>query len=211
MSHIVYLITNTVTNKVYIGYTKYTLEKRWSQHYKKAIKSKINTPFYNAIRKYGIDAWICSIIEICTTVEQAKEQEKKHISTYDSYKNGYNATLGGDGNHGMVMPEESKKKISQALKGIPKNYNRMHGKKHANETRQKMRKPKVNKDGYQTDSFKEKMQAVQAKAAFEKRALTKEQYDKIFDYIDKGYSKKQIATIMEINYDIIKKWSLRDW
>jgi len=211
MPHIVYLISNPLTNKVYVGYTKHTLEKRWNQHCKNAMKAKTNTPFYNAIRKYGTDIWVHSILETCALADEAKAQEVKYIEKYDSYKNGYNATLGGDGNHGIIMSEESNKKRSEALKGIPKNYNRMHGKHHTDETLQKMRKPKANKDAYQTDSFKEKMRLVQSKASKERRSLSKEQYDQIYDYMEKGYSKKQIATILSISYDIVKKWSCRKW
>lgn len=211
MPYIVYLISNSITNKVYVGYTKYILEKRWSQHCKNAMKSKTNTPFYNAIRKYGTDIWVHSILETCALATEAKTQEVLYIEKYNSYKNGYNATLGGDGNHGIVMSEESNKKRSQALKGIPKNYKRMHGKRHSAETIKKMKKPKVNKNAYQTDSFKEKMRLVQAKAARERRSLNKEQYNQIYEYMKKGYSKKQIAATLLINYHIVKKWSCRAW
>ena len=57
MPYTVYLITNSITNKVYVGYTKHSIEKRWNQHCKKAMKEILNTPFYNAIRKYGIDGY----------------------------------------------------------------------------------------------------------------------------------------------------------
>jgi DNA-binding NarL/FixJ family response regulator len=87
----------------------------------------------------------------------------------------------------------------------------MHGKRHSLETIQKMKKPKLNKESYQTDSFKEKMRAVQSKAASDRRSLTKEQYDKIYEYLAEGHSKKEIATILSISYDIVKKWSCRKW
>lgn len=211
MTHITYLILNSITGKVYIGYTKYTLEKRWTQHCKRAMKTITNTPFYNAIRKYGTNVWICSILEKHETAMEAKIKEIEYIAKYGSYKNGYNATLGGDGNPGLVMSKESNKKRSEALKGIPKNYERMHGKKHTDDTLKKMRKPKANKDGYQTDYFKEKMRKVQAKAAKEKRVLNEDQYNQIFDYMSKGYSKRDIANILNISYHIVKKWSKKSW
>lgn len=138
MPYTVYLITN----KVYVGYTKHSIEKRWNQHCKKAMKEILNTPFYNAIRKYGIDVWRSSILETCESAEKAKSQEIHYIQQFNSYKEGYNATLGGDGNNGIVMSEESNKKRSEALKGIAKNYNRMHGKRHSSETIQKMKNQK---------------------------------------------------------------------
>ena len=207
---IVYLIENKITNKHYVGYTKHSLEKRWNQHCKKSTK-QINTPFYNAIKKYGIDCWDKKVLLECSTAEEAKVKEIEMIQKFDSYKNGYNATLGGDGNNGIVMTTESNIKRSLALKGKPKNYLRMHGKKHSAETIEKMKKPKSDKTKYQTEEFKNLMRQKQAKAANERRSLTKEQYDQINKLVSEGISKKQISVLLSINYDIVKKWSCRKW
>lgn len=212
VSHIVYSITNKLTEKAYIGYTKLPVEKRWQQHYKRAAKTKCNTPFYNAINKYGMHVWDLQILQTCSSASEAKMAEIILIEKYDSYKNGYNATLGGDGNNGLKMSEESNAKRSIALKGRPKNYNRMHGKKHSAATIEKMRKPKTKKAGYLTDAFKQRIKNIQLKQAAERRALTKEQYDCLHEYIaDGNLNKKQIASLMNISYSLIKKWSNRDW
>jgi hypothetical protein len=47
----IYLITNTVNGKVYVGKTIGELRRRWSQHIKVAKKGS-PTHFSNAIRKY---------------------------------------------------------------------------------------------------------------------------------------------------------------
>lgn len=207
---IVYSIENKITNKCYIGYTKHSLEKRWKQHCAKS-KKEINTPFYNAIKKYGIECWDKKILLECNTAEQAKTKEIEFIGAFDSYKNGYNATLGGDGNNGIIMSEDSNLKRSLALKGKPKNYLRMHGKKHSSQTIEKMKKPKKDKTKYQTEEFKNIMREKQAKAAKERRSLTKEQYDEINKLVNQGISKKNISVLLSINYDIVKKWSCRKW
>ena len=52
-------------------------------------------------------------------VEESKIKERFYINLFDSYNFGYNSTLGGDGNNGIIMSEESNKKRSQALQGKP--------------------------------------------------------------------------------------------
>lgn len=50
---IVYKATNTLNGKVYIGQTIQTLDKRANQHYRDMRSIKKNTPFQDAIQKYG--------------------------------------------------------------------------------------------------------------------------------------------------------------
>jgi hypothetical protein len=59
--------------------------------------SGIDTKFYRAIRKYGIDNIKSKELEVTHSQEEAKEREKYYIKEYDTFKNGYNMTLGGDG------------------------------------------------------------------------------------------------------------------
>jgi group I intron endonuclease len=96
MSYI-YKITNKINGKVYIGKTNYTTEKRFREHqndYKKIRNEK--RPLYSAMNKYGIENFEIEELEKCE-VEESEEREKYWIKYYDSYKNGYNATSGGDG------------------------------------------------------------------------------------------------------------------
>ena len=52
----IYKIYNDINNKVYIGKTLCTVEKRWNEHKQEAFKSRsANRPLYNAIRKYGLE------------------------------------------------------------------------------------------------------------------------------------------------------------
>jgi predicted GIY-YIG superfamily endonuclease len=213
MKYSVYLIKNTTTNKIYIGYTKLSVYKRWQQHKNRAVKNDSNTPFYNAIRKYGFECWtIFTLFESENILlEEIKQKEIYYINFYDSFNNGYNATIGGDGNTCLFMKEETKQKISLALKGRKKDYLRMHGKKHSSNTIEKMRKPKKDKTRYQTPQFKEKMRNVQLEYSIKRRSLTIEQYEQIFYYLSLGVSKKEISKIINIKYDLVKKWSCRSW
>ena len=63
----IYLITNTTTNKVYIGQS-IQIERRWSEHKARAFNSNTNcydSPLYRSIRKHGVDAFVLSVICEC--------------------------------------------------------------------------------------------------------------------------------------------------
>ena len=93
----IYKIENLVNHKVYIGKTLYSIEKRWLEHLKDSQNSKNeNRPLYKAMKKYGCDNFFVEELEECLA-EESSDRERFWISVYNSYHNGYNATLGGDG------------------------------------------------------------------------------------------------------------------
>lgn len=91
----IYLITNDVNLKVYVGQTIQTLNKRFNGHccYSKSDRS-INMYIKRAIHKYGRDKFHIQLIEECP-VNILDEREKYWINFYNSYNTGYNLTLGG--------------------------------------------------------------------------------------------------------------------
>ena len=93
----IYKIENLVNGKVYIGKTLSTPEQRWREHVHDSRNSDYsNRPLYKAFHKYGIDNFQLSTVEICQE-SQVNEREIYWIEYYGSFKNGYNATIGGDG------------------------------------------------------------------------------------------------------------------
>ena len=91
----IYKITNNINEKVYIGKTEFSIERRFKQHCSDAQKDiEEQRPLYRAMKKYGIENFCISIIE---ETDNPEEREQFWINFYDSYHNGYNATLGGDG------------------------------------------------------------------------------------------------------------------
>jgi len=94
---IIYRAINTLNGKVYIGLTSLSLEKRKTAHYWQARSSTKNYHFYNAIRKYGWDAFEWEEIDKADTYEDLLELEIRYIAEYDSFNSGYNSTLGGEG------------------------------------------------------------------------------------------------------------------
>ncbi len=96
----IYKITCKDTNKIYVGKSESSVETRWKEHCRAAFlpsHGDYNFPFHRAIRKYGIDNFIVETIDKTDDSEELKEKEKYWINFYNSYYQGYNATLGGDG------------------------------------------------------------------------------------------------------------------
>lgn len=91
----IYKIINDINDKVYVGMTNFSIEKRWAEHCRDSKKnSKENRPLYRAMNKYGIDHFQIQLIE---ETDSPQEREKYWIEYFDSFKKGYNATIGGDG------------------------------------------------------------------------------------------------------------------
>ena len=91
----IYKITNDINGKIYIGKTYFSIEKRFQEHCKDAFRPKIESrPLYSAMQKYGIEHFHIEQIE---ETDNPEEREKYWIEFYGSFKNGYNATKGGDG------------------------------------------------------------------------------------------------------------------
>ena len=94
----IYKATSKTTNKVYIGQSCQSLEKRMHQHLCRATTNyDPNNHFHNAIRKYGFLDFEFEVIEDnITSQEVLNEKEKYWIEYYNSYYDGYNSTFGGD-------------------------------------------------------------------------------------------------------------------
>lgn len=90
----IYKITNNINNKCYIGQS-INIHRRWNAHK----RQKTNSHLCRAFKKYGIENFSFTIIEECS-VDELDEKEKYWIRYYDSYRNGYNETIGGDGANG---------------------------------------------------------------------------------------------------------------
>lgn len=149
MTGIIYLATNQVNGKVYVGQTYRKLSVRMDRHYsdaKRAGKRKTKDyHFYRALRKYKKSDWLWDELENFEMEE--KTTLKKVLNKYEIYyikvcestdqDYGYNSTFGGEG---VVPNEYTKHKISIALKG---KSNWWKGRPKSAEQRKKMSDSKV--------------------------------------------------------------------
>lgn len=91
----IYQIVNDINQKVYVGKTEFSIEKRFKEHCQDAFKDRNEKrPLYSAMRKYGIEHFHIELIE---ETDNPEEREIYWIENKRSFKNGYNATMGGDG------------------------------------------------------------------------------------------------------------------
>lgn len=119
----IYKITNSVNNKIYVGKSTRPVNERFKRHIRDALNhpnSRIH--IQRAINKYGADKFQCQEIDTAKTLEELSLKEMYWIKTLDSYKNGYNMTVGGEGGDTYSKLSENqlsdiKNKISLSNKG----------------------------------------------------------------------------------------------
>lgn len=131
---LIYKFTNIINNKIYIGKSmKYRFNYRMHQHQYELG----NTHFDRAKKKYGFENFKLEIVEDNIPKEKLSEREIYWIKYYDSFKNGYNSTSGGEGGNTYANKTEEemkiiKSKISKANSGknngIAKNPELVRGK-----------------------------------------------------------------------------------
>lgn len=113
----IYLITNNVNRKGYVGKTEGTIAHRFAQH-KHDSKIESKSPLYRAFRKYGIENFSVEEI-VCCDVHLLNDLEKHYIKFYGtliSSGHGYNQTGGGGGMAGWHPSKETIIKLSNAHK-----------------------------------------------------------------------------------------------
>lgn len=111
----VYMHTNRLNNKKYIGITCQEPKKRWRNG-----KGYKNGYFASAINKYGWDCFIHGILYENISEDMAKQIEINLISKYNTMdkRYGYNLVEGGNVTTGYSHTEEAKRKMSNSKKGV---------------------------------------------------------------------------------------------
>lgn len=154
----VYKITCLINNKLYIGYTKNDINYRLKQHFKKASQiTNKNNKMSNAILKYGRINFKIEKLFQSLNKEEALFKEIYYISYYNTVKEGYNTTNGGEGggkkgwvmtdehkeklriaNTNKIVTDETKKLISENHADVSGDKNPFFNKKHSDETKLKI-------------------------------------------------------------------------
>lgn len=107
---IVYKVVNKINKKIYIGWC-IDFKERKARHLNE-VKKGTKSHFYNAIRKYGKHNFIWSIeFSNLKSHAECKKIEIELIKKYNSYYNGYNSTLGGDGGNTYSKLSKEQKAI----------------------------------------------------------------------------------------------------
>lgn len=146
---IIYKIQNKKDGKTYIGQTIRTVEDRVKRHLKRG-KNHIA----HALRKYGIESFDISVIDMASSLEELKEKEKYWIKHFNcKCPHGYNLTDGGDGRAGSLNSQETRNKISKSLTGKPlsethknilkENHVGTTGYHHSEETKKRIRETNI--------------------------------------------------------------------
>jgi group I intron endonuclease len=128
----IYLITNNLNGKCYVGQTRRNVEARWKQHkWSVNLTSDIGV-LQRALRCHGVEKFSFEII--CEVPnEDLDSREIQEIAERDTLvPNGYNLQKGGGNSD---MHETTKKKIGEANKG-EKSY--LFGKVYTNEEKEQM-------------------------------------------------------------------------
>jgi group I intron endonuclease len=127
----IYRHVYNVDGRSYIGQTIGIYERTKTHK-----RSKDDTHFHRAVRKYGWESFTTEILHENIDTMYLDEWEMYYISKYDTFgKNGFNMTAGGSGIRGYRHTEEHKQHLSERMKGT---NNPFYGKKHSQKTLEMM-------------------------------------------------------------------------
>jgi group I intron endonuclease len=115
---IVYLITNTISGKRYVGASSHTLPQRWARHKIKA-RSGSTSPLHIAVRGDGYEAFSMRVLSEVANAEVLNKIEAFWIRELGTLTpSGYNLSPGGSGRGaGWKHYSETRNKIGDANSG----------------------------------------------------------------------------------------------
>lgn len=110
----IYVITNTVSFKTYVGQTNRSISIRFREHY--STKPKYSYLLHRALRKYGKENFSVELLSVAKSQKEADILEKLWIVTLGSHKSiwGYNISFGGGG---VRLSKEESWKYGNGMRG----------------------------------------------------------------------------------------------
>lgn len=126
---IIYLATNILNKKRYIGQTSQKLERRKQAHIN---DKRTSTLLSKAIRKYGADNFEWKVLAECQTGRAADDLERRMIVAFGTHckSHGYNRAIGGKSRRGFKHTAETLEKFkrrqawNKGTKGLTKSWNK---------------------------------------------------------------------------------------
>lgn len=110
----IYKATNKINGDSYIGFDS-NWPARYYKHKSLAKSTKLTYYFYNALRHYGFDNFEWTVLYQSKDRDYCKNVMENHfITEYDTFKNGYNSTTGGEGTFNHIKSPEGIERIRQA-------------------------------------------------------------------------------------------------
>ena len=183
----IYLTTNKINGKKYIGMCKNT-------HRNGYLGSGMLLK--KAIRKYGKENFERIVLEECETLERLSKAEEHWIKFYNAVESDefYNLTTGGFGGNSDYLKEywssfsEEERKLCRnwSRKNMSGENNPMFGKKHSEETRRKIGAKSVNRNWKKPNHFGSNNP--KAKKVLIEQDSTLKYFDCLKDYHDENKS-----------------------
>ena len=175
----IYVITNKINGKQYVGQSQNILA-RWEQYEQAHRLNLCDYAIYKAFNKYGFENFEFSILEQCD-LSELNDREKYWISKLHTYLkdpecNGYNMTLGGEGNQLVNIQQIYELwDMGLSVKQIATKTNHDRG---------TIRKHLLQYKNYSKDLSNERGDKIQAQSRF----VPVEQYSLQGEYIDTYYN-----------------------
>ena len=94
----VYLLTNLINGKCYVGKTTRTVKARWRQHRTEMRIGRYDWPLYQDMRAFGEDAFEVEVLGQADCQRRLNQMERAFIRNLNSVDSGYNqhvASFGG--------------------------------------------------------------------------------------------------------------------
>lgn len=123
MTAFIYMVTNSISGKRYVGKTTTSVEERWKAHVSESHRNLSNSALHKAIQKYGQEAFVVSVVLRNIPVELLNHYEQLVIKRLKTRApQGYNLTDGGDGITGYHHTPEMRRHLSQVNTGRKLNH-----------------------------------------------------------------------------------------
>jgi len=184
----IYIIKNKINDKVYIGQTVMSVQERFRAHCKPCTAKQRGTyKIYNAFNKYGVENFYVETLVENIPLNILDSKEIEYIESFDSFKNGYNSTKGGDGRIINKIDDEEeiiiRYKNRESCTSIAKDY-------------------KVHPTTIQRVLYKNKIHLRQC--GNKKDLINEEKFKKL--YFDCSLSNKEIGNIIGIDPKTVSRW-----